>query len=216
MADEGDGRDAPTAHSLSARGERWALWGERRVAWHALIRLLAVGVGVSTLLAEPSVSPQELLRTLGSDHETAERAPEVLLPTLGIRAPVVVAQSWDDREVRELFHRGVVLLPTDGWGDPHHRIITAHSSGDFSAGPYRFLFATIHRLRAGDTIELRLEGKPVTYRVREQRIVSPTAIRELPDVDRPTLTLVSCWPLGRNTHRVLVIAERVEGDGSIP
>lgn len=198
-------RDAggPLAHT--SRSIRIA---EGLAILYAWARVLALLVAVSVLLPGRPFSPSDLARAALSELATGMGGESaVLLPTLGIRAPLVSAETWDDKEVLTLLRRGVVLLPTEGWGSPQHLVVTAHSSGGIRAGDYRYLFATIHRLRPGDPVIARVGGTVRTYRVREQRLVSPTGVSALPQGDGATLTLVSCWPVGSNTQRLLVIAD---------
>ena len=51
----------------------------------------------------------------------------------------------------------------------------------------------------------------LAYKVRETKVVEPTeteSLRSVPGKD--LVTLVTCTPLGINTHRILVTAERIK------
>lgn len=141
-----------------------------------------------------------------------DKRDELFIPSMGIRAPVFKASSWNDGEVGELLKSGIALLPTETWLEGDHRVVTAHSSGTISMGDKRFLFATIHRLRPDEKIILYQNGKTYVYRVLEKKIVTPTDIGALPKGEKSTLTLVSCWPIGSDAKRILVIAEKITED----
>lgn len=192
------------AHDVAASPHARALPGERAVGLHGILRLGALLVAFGVFIQEFPPQPPVADATVVPVKE------EIVLPTLHIRAPLVRAASWEDDDVRDLLHRGVVLLPTGDWRPARHRVVTAHSSGGVLSGVYRYVFATIHRLRPGDPITLIVDGREERYVVRDLRVVSPAAVKDLPEGDEGTLTLVSCWPLGSNAYRTLVVAGRAE------
>ncbi|KWZ72231.1 sortase family protein [Winkia neuii] len=84
-------------------------------------------------------------------------------------------------------------------------VITAHR-GLASAR----LFTDLDKLRKGDTFTLEVFGRVLTYRVFEVQVVAPSETRAIEPVPGKDLaTLVTCTPLGINSHRILVTGERV-------
>ncbi|ADG72963.1 sortase family protein [Cellulomonas flavigena DSM 20109] len=72
------------------------------------------------------------------------------------------------------------------------------------------LFTHLDRVEIEDTIVLEVFGEVLTYRVIDTRVVEPTDGQSVLPVDgRDLLTLVTCTPLGVNSHRILVTGERV-------
>ncbi|GIG40555.1 class C sortase [Cellulomonas phragmiteti] len=72
------------------------------------------------------------------------------------------------------------------------------------------LFTHLDRVKVKDTFVLEVFGEVLTYRVIDTRVVEPTDGESLFPVEgRDLVTLVTCTPLGVNSHRILVTGERV-------
>ncbi|MGM1018768.1 MAG: class C sortase [Actinomycetota bacterium] len=94
-------------------------------------------------------------------------------------------------------------LPVGGMGT--RSVITAHR-GLANAT----MFTDLNRVEVGDTITVETFGRVLTYRVRETKVIEPEAtdtLRAEPGED--LVTLITCTPLGINTHRILVTGERI-------
>lgn len=94
-------------------------------------------------------------------------------------------------------------LPTGGAGT--HSVLTAHSGI-----PEAELFTDLNRLGRGDEFTISVLGETLHYRVTGQETVLPTDISKLGVTQgKDLVTLITCTPIGINTHRLLVHAERV-------
>ena len=92
-------------------------------------------------------------------------------------------------------------------GSDTHAVLTAHSGI-----PEAELFSRVHLLEAGDEFEISTLDRDLTYRVTGSEVVEPTDIENLVVVPGEDLvTLVTCTPIGVNSHRLLVHAERASG-----
>ncbi|WP_285028606.1 class C sortase [Plantibacter sp. ME-Dv--P-122b] len=90
-------------------------------------------------------------------------------------------------------------------GPSTHSVLTAHRGLATSE-----LFTHLDRVRVDDTFTIEVFGEVLTYRVTDTRVVEPTDTQSLFPVDGEDLvTLVTCTPLGVNSHRILVTGERV-------
>lgn len=90
-------------------------------------------------------------------------------------------------------------------GTSQHSVLTAHRGL-----PEATLFNDLNKVGVGDRFVIEVFGEVLTYEVRETRVVEPTeqdALRVSQGED--LVTLVTCTPLGINTHRILVTGERV-------
>jgi sortase A len=67
-------------------------------------------------------------------------------------------------------------------------------------------FANIHKLKTGDAIYLKKNGKSFRYVVAKSMIVSKTAMWITKPTTTSTLTLFSCHPVGKTSHRYVVRA----------
>lgn len=149
------------------------------------------------------------------------RRPAVLLPTPNITStlslstlpeqlPLIFSDTLDEPTLQEYLKQGAVVLPLGRtFGKPGNMVVTAHSSGTSAFGPYRFAFAKLAELQTGQEFSITTSGYRYTYRVYGQDIVWPHQVDRLPNDDRSTVTLVTCWPLWTNFKRLLVHAELV-------
>ena len=99
-------------------------------------------------------------------------------------------------------HMEGTSFPIGGAGT--HAVISAHSGY-----PRQKFFDDIDKLKKGDTFSITVLNKKLEYKVKKINIVKPsdtshTRVQQGKDL----VTLVTCYPYGVNTHRLLVIAER--------
>ena len=94
-------------------------------------------------------------------------------------------------------------LPIGGVG--YHAVLTGHSG---VAG--KRLFSDIDQLRAGDVFYLHILDETLAYQVVEINKVLPHETELLAPVAGEDLcTLITCYPYGVNTHRLLVRGSRI-------
>ena len=94
-------------------------------------------------------------------------------------------------------------LPVGGKGT--HCVISGHRGL-----PSAKLFTDIDQLKEGDTFQLQVLNRTLTYEVDQIRIVLPDQLEDLAiDPDKDYCTLVTCTPYGVNTHRLLVRGHRI-------
>src|ERR1700674_872816 len=80
------------------------------------------------------------------------------------------------------------------------------------AGHRTTFFRSLQKINVGDEIQYSTLGGTFTYRVVSLRVVLPSAIEVLDSTQRPTLTLVTCYPfqsIGAAPKRYIVHAEMV-------
>ncbi|WP_219812566.1 class C sortase [Rathayibacter sp. AY1C6] len=126
----------------------------------------------------------------------------IRIPAIDVDLPIFHGTS-DAVLERGVGHLEGTALPVGG--PSTHSVLTGHR-GLASAE----LFTHLDRVDVGDTFTIEVYGEVVTYRVRETLVVEPEDTQSLlvqPGQD--LLTLVTCTPLGINTHRILVTGERV-------
>ena len=72
------------------------------------------------------------------------------------------------------------------------------------------MFRNIDKLGNGDIIKINNMWGELTYKVIKTEVIHPTNINEiLIQKDKDLITLVTCHPYRVNTHRYIVICERV-------
>lgn len=67
-------------------------------------------------------------------------------------------------------------------------------------------FANIHLLKSGDAIYIRKKGRSFRYVVSNSLVVSKTAMWITRPTPTSTLTLFSCHPVGKTSHRYVIRA----------
>lgn len=124
------------------------------------------------------------------------------IPAIGLDLPV--RHGTDEATLgRGLGHLEGSSLPVGGAGT--HSLITGHS-GLVDAS----MFDHLHDLEAGDVVVVSVVGATLRYEIDSIETVTPAStegLRIVPGEDR--LTLVTCSPIGVNSHRLLVHAHRL-------
>ncbi|GAA1956568.1 hypothetical protein GCM10009798_14920 [Nocardioides panacihumi] len=126
----------------------------------------------------------------------------VAVPSIGLSLPIFhgTAAETLDRGVGHLYG---TALPVGGAGT--HSVLTGHSGIVGST-----LFTNLHKVRLGDQIAVTVLDQTLTYRVDDIRTVLPDETDSLaPAPGKDYLTLVTCTPIGVNSHRLLVRGVRV-------
>lgn len=103
-------------------------------------------------------------------------------------------------------HLGGSSFPIGGVGT--HSVLSAHRGL-----PSAKLFSNLDEMEEGDTFQITVLNRVLTYQVDQIRIVEPEDVDELRiDPNQDYCTLMTCTPYGINTHRLLVRGVRVDGD----
>jgi len=90
-------------------------------------------------------------------------------------------------------------------GESQHSVLTAHRGLATSE-----LFSHLDQVNIGDHFTVEVFGEVFTYRVITTQVVEPHETESLyPQAGQDLMTLVTCTPLGINTHRILVTGERI-------
>lgn len=153
------------------------------------------------LAAEPgSESEQQYLSMLRGDSEGLMARIRIL----SIKVDLPIYHGTSDAVLeRGIGHLEGTALPVGGRST--HSVLTGHRGLASSE-----IFTNLDKVRAGDTFTIEVFGEILAYRVTETRVVEPEDTESLlvqPGED--LITLVTCTPLGINSHRILVTGERV-------
>jgi sortase A len=127
----------------------------------------------------------------------------IKIDKIGVELPIYHGTS-DEVLNRGVGHMEGSSLPVGGINT--HSILSAHRGL-----PSAKLFTDLDRLELGDTFQIIVLDRILTYQVDQIRIVEPNEFEELliaEDQDR--CTLFTCTPYGINTHRLLVRGIRIE------
>ena len=125
------------------------------------------------------------------------------IPSINIKLPIYYGTSVD------ILKKGVGVL--DGTslpvgGENTHSVLSAHTGL-----ANQKLFTDIDKLKDGDVFYLHILKKDLAYKVNQIKVVHPDEIDELKISDeKDYVTLLTCYPYGINTERLLVRGERTD------
>ncbi|POH56928.1 class C sortase [Arthrobacter glacialis] len=121
-----------------------------------------------------------------------------------IKADLPVLHGTSDSVLRRgVGHLFGTALPVGGAGT--HAVLTGHSGL-----PESTIFTDLEEVKVGEQISLEVYGEVLTYRVSSIETILPTetqSLRPVPGED--LLSLITCTPIGINTHRLVVTGERI-------
>ncbi|MGV9196632.1 class C sortase [Arcanobacterium canis] len=126
----------------------------------------------------------------------------IRIPKIDVDIPIYHGTS-EETLLRGAGHLEGTSLPVGGKST--RTVITAHRGL-----PEAALFTNLDEVEEGDTFTLEVFGQTLTYRVFSKKIVEPEDSESvLVEEGRDIATLITCTPLGINSHRILVSGERV-------
>lgn len=143
--------------------------------------------------------------------EVVPKNDTLVVPKIGVRAPIVYAASANEKMIQEDLRKGVVHYPNTGYpGEAGNAFITGHSSNYWwEKGNYNYVFANLDRLNIGDQAVIYYQGKKLVYSVTSKKVVPPTDVSVLAQTPKPTMTLMTCTPPGTNWRRLIVKFDQV-------
>ena len=140
---------------------------------------------------------QSLVKIPGTDLMA-----RISLPRLNIYMPVM-AGTTDEVLKRAAGHLYGTSLPVGGRST--HAVVTAHS-GMVSA----HMFTNLDQAVIGDMMVVNVLGETLWYQVYDIEKILPDELDDLViHRGKDLLTFITCTPVGINTHRLLVMGERV-------
>lgn len=142
---------------------------------------------------------------------------QLWIPKIDVKAPIVWDSPVDEATAINNLKYGVVHYKgttkpgetaEDGQGNV---FISGHSSYYWwDDGKYKTIFANLDKLNVGDEIAVGYKDTAYIYKVTEKKEVNPDDISVLAqNTDKPTISLMTCVPVGTNLRRLIVKAELV-------
>ena len=127
----------------------------------------------------------------------------VSIPKLGVEIPVYHGISAEVLNVA-CGHLEGTSLPVGG--ESTHCVLSAHRGL-----PHAKLFTHLDKMELGDTFQLTVLNRMLTYQVDQIKVVRPNEIDDVQIIDgEDVCTLLTCTPYGINSHRLLVRGRRIE------
>lgn len=130
----------------------------------------------------------------------------LFIPKIYVNAPIIWNSPSDEKTMLSNLQNGVVHY--DGTALPDEKgnvFITGHSSYyAWDKGKYKTAFTLLPKLEKGDQIALAYNNHVYIYEVTEKIVVNPTDTWVLSPTSTPTLSLMTCIPIGTNLKRLIV------------
>lgn len=130
--------------------------------------------------------------------------------TLASNVPGNNASIYDEVLRHGVAHLKGTSLP----GDPGLSVVYGHSGvAGFFAGRSspQIVFSRLDTVSIGDTMSIERDGKELRYVTSGKKIIEAqdlSFMSEQPGKER--IVLLTCWPLGIGTKRLIIIADRIQ------
>jgi LPXTG-site transpeptidase (sortase) family protein len=136
---------------------------------------------------------------------------QVIIPKIGVDAPVVLSDKRHWPEIQGELTQGVVhYFGTALPGDMGNVGLTGHSSNYvWAPGKYNYVFTLLDHLQNGDMVYVDYHSKRYKYRVVGKKVVSPSQSEVLNQTADRRLTLITCWPIFTDWQRLVVVAKQL-------
>lgn len=181
------------------------------------------------LQTQPSTTDQKPLPLIQNAQNNTQQIPglslevvppddRIIVPRIKQNVPVVkvntenlIKRDWSalEKDIQESLREGVVHYPgTAEPGENGNVVITGHSSYfPWDPGRFKDVFALLTEVVVGDKVVVYHDQKKYIYEVYERKIVTPDKIDVLTQKGDNRLTLITCYPVGTNLKRLVLLAK---------
>jgi sortase A len=125
-----------------------------------------------------------------------DQAVRIQIPALGLDAPVVQGDGWEQLKKGVAQHLGTANPGEDG-----NVVLSAHDD------IFGELFRYLDKLKPGDQVILYTNQRQYVYDVTDTKIVEPTEVNVMAPTAKPVVTLISCYPYLVDKQRIVVRAK---------
>jgi sortase A len=129
-----------------------------------------------------------------------EQAIRIQVPAIGVDAPIVQGDGWEQLKKGVGQHVG-----TSNPGQDGNMVLSAHND------IFGEIFRDLDRLKAGDQVIIHTNQRSYTYVISGSKVVEPTQVEVMDSTNQPKLTLVSCYPYMVDNQRIVVTARLQSG-----
>jgi len=155
-----------------------------------------------------NIATPQIIENIKTSYTDKQNTLEI--PKISISVPIIFADSTDKDALAKDLDLGTVYYPGSVYpGQVGQIVILGHSAPPgWPAIKYDWVFTDLDKLAPGDTISIDLNNKQYTYIVKQKTIIKRGA--DVPTdnllADKNVLTLISCWPPGKDYQRIAVQA----------
>lgn len=124
-----------------------------------------------------------------------EHPQRIVIPVISVDAPVVKGDDWESLKMGAGHY-----IASANPGERGNCVISAHND------IYGEIFRDLPKMNIGDEVFVHTQTQAYRYVVEQTRIIEPTEVSVMAPTSSPVLTLISCYPYGIDSHRIVVIA----------
>jgi sortase A len=125
-----------------------------------------------------------------------EHAIRIQISSIGVEAPVVEGDDWEALKQGAGHHIG-----SANPGESSNCIISAHND------IFGEIFRDLPDVDLGEEVFVYTASQVYRYVITQKRIIEPDDVSVMYPTSSPILTLISCYPYGIDSHRIVVVAE---------
>jgi len=130
-----------------------------------------------------------------------EQATRIQIPAIGIDAPIVQGDGWEQLKKGVGQHIG-----SADPGDKGNVVLSAHND------IFGEIFRDLDRLQPGDEITIYTNQRAYSYVVSDSKVVEPTQVDIMDSTSQPKLTLISCYPYLVDDQRIAITSRLQAGN----
>jgi LPXTG-site transpeptidase (sortase) family protein len=152
-----------------------------------------------------------LSQLININYSNKENSLEI--PKIGVSAPLIIVEDLNEKDLNEKLDRGVVLFSNSTSPDQAGQmIIFGHSAPpNWPKIKYDWVFSRLNELEEEDEINFYFNNQKYTYYVKNKIFLERG--EEIPNNStnsENTLLLISCWPPGNSSKRIVVEAALIK------
>ncbi len=141
----------------------------------------------------------------------------IYIPKINVLAPIILTNSFNEKDIQKDLEKGVVLYKNTGYFEKEGKpTIIGHSSAfPWYRGKYGSVFALLNKLEKNDEVVILENAKSENTKIHRYKVKNKVtaSVRDVNNLikneknDGTILILISCWPIGTDWKRIVVIAE---------
>jgi len=157
---------------------------------------------------------------ISNPQNASEALPDIAdnslyIESINAKLPITFEIINDPTEVSNNLKNGLIHLSGSSLpGEKGNSFITGHSSNYFWVkSQYNSAFALLDNVAVGDLIQIKYKNINYVYRISKKFVTVPNDSAVLDSYkETPTLTLMTCTPIGTNLKRLIVRADQIFPD----
>jgi len=183
-----------------------------KISWVLIVAFIFVSLSLILLVfAFPKAKAPSTTTNLNDNktEEPIENNYVLNIAKLNLSAPIIINVNGNDKDAYNKALEGGVahLLGSALPGQAGNPFIFGHSSYyAWKPGNYKQIFKNLNDLEVGGSITISSNLSTYNYKVTDKEIVQPNDVAVAnQNYTEKKLTLMTCWPIGSDKERLVVV-----------